>query len=198
MSKMIAGLIALGLLAILLIQWLGWSATGQVPELGPTPAETSPPPATDAQGSKLLAKLDSVEPKESYASIVEHPLFRPDRKPEPPEEEAPEPVATENASQELDAVDLTAVLISPTIVSAWVKEPSSPKLQRLRIGDDFMGWSVQEIRDDRVVLERQGEQDTLILRDYSKAPPAAPPSAARTPTRRRPPRPPMPAHPPKK
>ncbi|MBK1722108.1 hypothetical protein [Thiocystis violacea] len=203
MMRALPVMVVLALLLVLLLQWLGWP-----PSLSPPDAaqETAVPVATDqtpAPGAELLRRLELADPKDAYASVIEHPLFRPDRKPEPPQEADAEVSAAPEDNQELDAIDLSAVLISPTVVSAWVKDPSKPKLQRLRIGDDFMGWSVREILEDRIRLERQGEQDELILRDYSKAAPSvAPPSAAsRTPARQRPPRaprPPMPAIPPRK
>lgn len=198
MIKAIPSLLVVILLAILALQWLTWSPDDIAPQPPSSPASASPGEGVAAVEPELLAKLDAGEPKDSYASVVEHPLFRPDRLPEPPEDEVPEVDTDAETSQELDAVDLSAVLISPTVVSAWVKDPSQPKLQRLRIGDELMGWSVQSILEDRVLLERQGERDELILRDYSKTPPAAPPAAARTPARRRPPRPPRAATPPEK
>jgi hypothetical protein len=92
----------------------------------------------------------------------------------------PEP----DASVALDSLDLSAVIITPTLVSAWVNDPSQPRLRRLRIGDDLEGWSVQEILPDRVLLERQGEVNALILRDYGNTPTTAP----QMPIPRRPPR----------
>jgi general secretion pathway protein N len=190
-TKYAPAVVALALLAILALQWLRW----------PPPARQSPttggPAATESVAAPqpdLLARLESKETKDSYASMTEHPLFRPDRKPEPPPDAEPAaPPGKDDAGLKL--MDLSAVLITPSAVSAWVRDPSQPKLQRLRIGDDFKGWSVRQILEDRVLLERQGERDALILRDYSQMPPAAatPPS-----NQRRPPRAPVRAIPPKK
>ncbi|NEX18734.1 hypothetical protein G3480_00090 [Thiorhodococcus mannitoliphagus] len=196
MIRAILGLVVLTLVAILSLQWLGWSPDAIAPATSPAPTEPAPANSASPAAPELLSKLDAAESRDSYVSVVEHPLFRPDRKPEEPEDEEPEVPVAEEESHELDAIDLSAVLISPTIVSAWVKNPAEPKLQRLRIGDEFLGWSVSDILEDRVLLVRQGEQDKLILRDYSKSPSAAPP--ARTPARRSPPRPPRPANPPKR
>ena len=86
---------------------------------------------------------------------------------------------------------------TPDIVSAWVRDPAQPKLRRLRIGDDLQGWAVLDIQEDRVLLERQGQQDALILRAYSKAAPASAPSPpARKALPRPPPRAPVRAEPP--
>lgn len=196
MTKTLPALIVLALLGVLALQWMGWPPTLPGPGGSDQPAE---PTSTDASATlvpELMAKLDAPDPRESYASITDHPLFRPDRKPEPPPEEEPSTPETAQEKQELSAIDLSAVLISPTVVSAWVRDPSKPKLQRLRIGDEFNGWAVRDILEDRVLLERQGEQDALILRDYSKTPP---PAASRPPAQRRPTqRPPTPAAPPRK
>jgi hypothetical protein len=123
-----------------------------------------------------LARLKPPPERETFASVIERPIFRPDRKPEPPPDEEQAASATPETNAQLDTMDLTGVLITPAIVSAWVKDPAQPKLRRVRIGDDFEGWSVREILEDRVLLERQGEEYALILRDYSKESLAAAPA----------------------
>lgn len=191
MTKYAPAIIALALLAILALQWLRWPPPARQSPTTEGPAVTA---SVAAPQPDLLARLESRETKESYASLTEHPLFRPDRKPEPPPEAEPAaPSGKDDAGLKL--MDLTGVLITPSVVSAWVRDPSQPKLQRLRIGDDFKGWSVRQILEDRVLLERQGERDALILRDYSQMPPAA---AAAPSNQRRPPRAPVRAIPPKK
>ncbi|AFL74777.1 type II secretion system protein N [Thiocystis violascens] len=191
MTKILPGMIVLALLGLLVLQWKDWppetsrSGVGEdsAVENGVAP-ETQPDP---------LARLTHPADRDSYASIVERPLFRPDRKPEPPPEEAPAAASAPGTDLALDTLDLTAVMMTPTSVSAWVKDPSQPKLRRLRLGDEIEGWSVREILEDRVLLERQDEEYALLLRDYSKAPP---PPAAPMPIPRRPPRAPERAIPP--
>lgn len=199
MSKTIPGAIAALLLVILAVQWMLWSPEIAEPAADAAPTKPDAPAEERTPGSDLLARLASAESKDGYASIVEHPLFRPSRKPEPPPEAAPKQESTAER-QALDTLDLSAVLISPSSVSAWVSDPGKPRLQRLRIGDELNGWSVREILEDRVVLERQGERDALLLRDYSKTPPAAVTQPRGTPAAQRrqprPPRPPMPTTPP--
>jgi general secretion pathway protein N len=71
-----------------------------------------------------------------------------------------------------------------------VKDPSAASLKRLRLGDEHAGWSVKDILPDRLVLERQGETNELLLRDFSKAQPApgtGPAPAAQNPPARPPP-----------
>lgn len=181
MIRVVPGIIAAALAGLLLLQWLNWPPPPSTAGLETTPTKTvdTADPSADP-----AARLKPPDDRESYASVLERPIFRPDRKPEPPDD-LPEDTAPSSDKTALDAMDLTAVLITPTLVSAWVDEPGKQKLQRLRIGDDFAGWQVREIRDDRVLLERQGETYPLILRDYSKKPPdkKSPAPVSRRPTR---------------
>jgi len=171
LTKLIPGVLLLLLLAVLALQWKSWPPTAPLGDGSSQPAQ---PSSTAPSQPNPLERLKSLEDKDTYANVLERPLFRPDRRPLPPEEDVPEQPSTPDNAVELDTVDLTAVLISPALVSAWIRDPAQPKLVRLRIGDEYSGWSVQKIQEDRVLMERQGEEHALILRDYSKASPAVP------------------------
>jgi hypothetical protein len=180
--------LAAGIL-ILFLQWKDWPpdfTEMNVDGTGPTDLVDGDAPTLDA-----LDALESETSKEAYATVVERPLFRPDRQPPPPEEEAVQASGAPELETSLDGMDLSAVIITPGLVSAWVKDPGSPKLRRLRIGDDFEGWSVNGILPDRVLLERQGVENALILRNYGQLAPSDPPLHGQ----RRPPRPPRPIGP---
>ena len=180
--KLAPVVVALILCAVLTWQWIGWPPAPPASEAAsPT---IDPVPTVPSSQPQLLARLEAPDARDNYVAIIEHPLFRPDRKPEPPADEALNTPASEE-SAELNAFDLNAVLITPDVVSAWVQDPAQPKLRRLRIGDDLQGWSVTDIQEDRVLLERQGQQDALILRDYSKVSPASAPPSTPSPTSRR-------------
>ncbi len=177
-------LLALSLAVVLVWQWRDWPP----PPPGAAQADAAPPDGK-ASGQTEENPLDLLTPlgeKDEYAEVTERPLFLPDRRPpteEPPEKEpAPEP---EQAS-DLARMDLNAVLITPAESSAWVRDPSKQELVRLRLGDDLAGWSVKEILADRLLVERQGETDTLILRDYKNMPPPTPPPRRRPAARNRP------------
>ncbi|MGQ9659785.1 MAG: hypothetical protein ACUVT0_06775 [Thermochromatium sp.] len=178
-------LVALALAGILAFQWVGWPP--EAPSSGTSDASGGVGPVVPPPQLDLLAQIESQEAKDHYVSIIERPLFRPDRRPEPPPDAQPGPDVVQE-STELSVFDLNAVLITPDIVSAWVRDPAQPKLRRLRIGDELQGWLVTGIQDDRVLFERQGRQDALILRDYSKAAPAVAPTP---PARKALPRPPL-------
>lgn len=178
--KYLLGLAALTLLAVLALQWLGWPPEGVGAGGGPAAGTESPP---SAQPPSPLELLDPPLEKEDYLSVVERPLFLPDRRvpEEEPEEEEKQVVEEEKTpAVELDTMDLTAIVITPTESVAWVSSGSKPKPERLRAGDELEGWTVKEIKEGEIELERQGKSDTLILRDYSKSPPqpARPPQRA--------------------
>ncbi|MGB5734677.1 MAG: type II secretion system protein N, partial [Thiohalocapsa sp.] len=181
--KLVLFVISAVLLGVLYWQWRDWAPDLPAP-MQNTIADGQP---TESQRPLDASPLAPQPPKEDYASVAERPLFIADRRPppdEPEQEDEPEP----EVLTELDGMDLTAVVITPTTVSAWIRRPNEREVQRLRLGDDFEGWMVKTIEPDRVVLERQGETDQLVLRDYTKAsamaPPPRMPAARRQPTGR--------------
>lgn len=160
--------VTLGLAGTLVMQWRDWPrslSTGMTS--GPTPV------ATDETGhpeGSLPATATRSEAKETYASVSERPLFRPQRKPEPPQAEQSEKTPAAENDGSLEGLDLSAVVISPGVTSAWIKDPSKPELKRLRVGDEQAGWSVKSILADRIVFERQGETNELILQNFTQPP----------------------------
>lgn len=157
--------VALVLMAVLLLQWRDWpqeSAQAIAPES--SGAVVDMPEAPSAAESAPIPRH-----KEDYAGVMERPLFLPDRR--PPENEPVEGSVDGQAAEvtDLSGLDLTATLIlSPTDASIWVRDPERPALLRLRLGDDFKGWTVAKIEGDRVVMERQGVEETLNLLDFSE------------------------------
>jgi general secretion pathway protein N len=160
---LLALVLALG--GLLFIQWWHWPPALDVPRSEPAPAV----PQDDENATDTLTELAPPESREAYASVAERPLFRPARKPPEPLPAEPPPEQPSADAESLDGIDLSAVVIAPGIALAWIKDPSASELKRLRLGDEHAGWSVKDIRPDRLVLERQGEMNELILRDFSQA-----------------------------
>jgi general secretion pathway protein N len=166
MIKWLPGALLLTLVLVLFFQWKDWPP-------GPSRVGLDEPRSADV-GVTLDSELNPAEhltpsdPKDAHASVIDRPLFRPERRPPDPELASQEGTTEPDLATSLEGMDLSAVIITPSLVSAWVMDPSQPRPRRLRIGDDLEGWSVQTILPDRVLLERQGVQDALILRDYSK------------------------------
>jgi hypothetical protein len=185
--------LTLALAGLLIMQWRDWPQP-----LPPLESERPDSGAADPGGAANdpATRLAPPESKETFASIAERPLFRPQRKPPEPPSTDPEPATPTEEAGSLEGIDLSAVLISPGVTLAWIKDPNEPVLKRLRLGDEHAGWSVKSILADRVVLERQGETNELILRDFgmtASAPPAvpAPPAARPNPAVQRQPHPPQ-------
>lgn len=174
-------LIVLFLGLVFALQWRGWPPEPVSAPVGGL--ESQPEPATPPSTESPLELLAPPEEKDEYADVIERPLFMPDRRPpsEEPEDAEDEPPASEDAS--LDRLDLNAVIITPSKAVAWIRDPVQKDLQDVELGDDLNGWTVKEILADRLVLERQGETNTLTLRDYENMPPPArrPTPVARSP-----------------
>jgi hypothetical protein len=172
--------IAVALLGILLyLQWKDWPpGSPRIGRDGEVPAGAADTSATEPDPRARLAPLEA---KETYASVSERTLFRPQRKPPEPAAADSEAEADTAETGSLEGLDLSAVVIAPGTTQAWVSDPAQG-LQRLRPGDVYQGWAVKDITPDAVVLERQGKTNTLLLRDFSQAsspaipaPPPAPP-----------------------
>jgi general secretion pathway protein N len=176
--RLALALMALALAGVLAYQWSGWPPP---PPTDEAHGAHSPDGGDQAESLDPLARLGTPEPREAFASVTERPLFRPQRKPPEAEpEETPAPVPEAQPAADLAAFDLSAVVITPGLLSAWVRDTKGQELKRLRLGDELEGWAVREILSDRLVLERQGERNELLLRDFSKSPhPVAPPPRAR-------------------
>ena len=181
--KMWFALLALALVLVLVWEWRDWPPPAPGPNTaGPAPAEAQLPSQPEENPLDLLSPLGDIE---EYENVTQRPLFRPDRR--PPSEEPEEEIAAEpEPHSDLARLDLNAVLITPSETSAWVWDRTKRELVRLRPGDELEGWSIQKILSDRVLLERQGEKDTLVLRDYKNMPPPPRRPAARRPQQRAP------------
>lgn len=180
--KVLFALIAFALTTVLFSQWRNWPPPApQVSATAPNASADETPQQPEENPLDLLTPLGE---KEDYAQVTERPLFLPDRRP-PVEEELEEMPAEPEQIGDLDRMDLNAVMITSGESAAWVRDPSKNELLRLRPGDELVGWSVEEILSDRLLLERQGETDTLILRDYKNMPPPVAPRQNRT-ARKRP------------
>lgn len=158
-------ILALG--ALLFFQWRHWP-----------PA----PPAEGKEAGSVDLGLSSAEGEQNpldrfspplheadYASVVERPLFRPDRRPPEKEPEPePEPVTETGPAVDLDTMDLTAVLITPGSAIAWVRTQANPIAKRFRVGEEIEGWKIKAIHPNEVELTRGGKTDWLILRNYAQ------------------------------
>jgi len=138
-----------------------------------TPGVEQSTPGAPAQRAPVLDAL---------TETVDRPLFSPERR--PPAEQAPAEVAplprAEVALQPPPRLELSAVIIEPQRRLALFRAASGASL-RAEEGERVEGWTLQEVRDDGVTLERDGRTHELALRTFEPPPAGAPALAPRRP-----------------
>jgi type II secretory pathway component PulC len=98
---------------------------------------------------------------ESYNDMVESPLFIEGRKPIAEiEEEKP----VEQVSKIDDLTLLGIYSVKGHMTAMFNKAGKDKKYLKKSEGDDVSGWTLQEIKSDKVVLERTGKKQTVMLR----------------------------------
>jgi general secretion pathway protein N len=168
--------------ALLVLQWKDWPPPP--PAAGLNRAVPADAAGANPADRNPLARLAPLEGRETYASVNDRTLFRPQRKPPEPQAAEPEPAPEQVQDGGLEGLDLTAVVITPQTTEAWVVDPAAG-LKRLKRGDPYADWTVKDITPDTLVLERQGKTNTVDLYVPSQASPLPAPGPA--PTGQRPP-----------
>lgn len=105
-------------------------------------------------------------PIERFSETVTRPLFMATRR--PPEPGAPAAAAPERATNALPALEVSGIIISPRERLALLARGRSSEVIRVSEGELIEGWVVKSILPDRVILEQNGTQQELKLKD--KAP----------------------------
>jgi len=165
---------ALPVLLLVACAALGWVIYRQL-AAAPAPAPVARQAALEepAAGSMPVPREAPtfVLPRvETFATIVERPIFSPTRRP-PPEAE----VALDEAFSNLDLL-LVGVVISSNERIAIVLPKNHTDVVRLGAGDLFQGWTVDMIEPDRVTFRRDGLEEQIEL-SYDRPPPKKPTQA---------------------
>lgn len=134
---------------------------------GPLRVEMSavePDPASIA-GPRLaeLPQLEEMPALETFAGVVERPLFDQTRRPPPPEP-VEEQVAAAEPARVLEpppALRLAGVVIVGGDRVAVVQGPGAQPVRRLQAGVEVEGWTVDDIQP-RAIRLRQGEREAVI------------------------------------
>ncbi len=183
----VAALLAL----VLAVQWL-WP--GGVPEPG-APVVAGNGAGEDAD-EPIQGEPPELPPLSFYNEVGERPLFFEGRRPPPEEDEAAE--VAEEPEPEPDApppkVALTGILILEGERYALVKRADGKGTERLKVGDEYESWTVDEIGEERLVMANKGQKEEFLLWQYEAVLPSAQakktaperPAATRRPTIRRP------------
>lgn len=120
----------------------GGTAAIELEEITPvTPAATELPPVT------------------AYQEIVERPLFMADRRPYEPPPPAASPV-TQRPSK-AQQFSLSGVVITEQQNIAILQSADGKTMQRVALGEVIDGWTLTEVHEQHVVLQK--DDDTRIL-----------------------------------
>jgi hypothetical protein len=118
----------------------------------------------DAPASLPLGPSLTTPGEDSFAAIIERPLFSPSRRPaEAAPAPAPETVAAAPAEASLDFV-LVGTIVSGDERVALVETKGDGKIVQVRERGEVLGWTALLIEDGRVVFRRGRAEEELVLR----------------------------------
>jgi hypothetical protein len=152
----------------------------------PLPAAPSAPATTVAP--PLSVPTPYIGDIDAFNEITERPLFTVGRRPAP---KNPAGTGTEETSgrvagpDDISGMRLTAVVTDGDQLTALVEGPGG-KTEKLQIGSRLSSWQVDQIQDDRIILEADGRRQTLEVYRFDVAPvvkraPRRPPRLTRRP-----------------
>ena len=132
-----------------------------------------PVPLGVTVGTPALAALPdqpsyAMAPVEDFSTILERPLFSPNRRPP-----AQGVVAAVTAAPELQ-VTLIGVIISSEEQIAIVRLKDASRFARLSVGDSFHGWILASIEPSRITF-RRGDVEEHFELTYDVPPPVQKP-----------------------
>jgi hypothetical protein len=111
---------------------------------------------------------------ESFAAVVERPLFHRTRRPVPVAEAA-EAAGAETAVP----FQLSGVLVAGRTRIALLRNPASARILRAEEGDTVEGWRIEAIRPQSVVVRSGQTREEMTLADRLAPSPARAPQGAR-------------------
>ncbi len=143
---------------------LGWIIVAELRAAPSWRGLAAPSGSEPVQALRTAAEF-SMPPSETFAAIVDRPIFSRSRSPLP-----------EGEDPELEVgPGLNAVLIGTIISSeqeiALVVPKGSSRFFRLNRGDRLQGWILESIESDRVTFTRNGVEAQIEL-SYDQPPPA--------------------------
>ena len=130
-------------------------------------------PPAKPQPRKSLQEAETqsgfvMPPQDTYAEISDRPLFIRSRRPLPPELETTEKTQAETSQA---AFILSGVILTGTQRMAFLQPQNSPKIARVEEGQQYEGWTVEEIHPNRVVMRRGQEVSEIVLEDKARISP---------------------------
>ena len=144
---------------LLIILFIEWEVSEPQASLNIETSATEEKPQN--QGQKLPEIKLSRQSIDSYTHMVESPLFIKGRKPVVDDIEETE---SEDVSRIEDLFLVGIYSIEEHLVALFIKKGMDGKHLKKAKGDDVSGWMLEEIKVDKVILERDGKKQTLMLR----------------------------------
>ena len=103
---------------------------------------------------------------DEYGEIVERPLFFSERRPIVPSDDAEEASAEQKVFEEI-TLNLIGIINTPDSAYALFQDPKAKpdenKFKRFKLGDDIDGWTLKEIKSDRVVISSETDSRDILL-----------------------------------
>jgi hypothetical protein len=90
----------------------------------------------------------------TYAAIMAHPIFAPDRLPPPAEAES---------SGNLSGYEVLGTAIRGNVAAAALLRNSAGQISRAKIGEVVDGWKLVSIAPQELVFDRNGERRSLTV-----------------------------------
>jgi len=157
-SNIIKLLLALSVL-LLLILFIEWQLAEPSENLG---IETSTIDEGSQNQSQNLTVINlSGQPLDSYSQMVNSPLFIKGRK---PIEDVVEEVENQDVSSVEDLFLVGIYSAEERMFALFSEKGRDGKYLKKAEGDDVSGWMLKEIQVDKVILERDGNKQSLMLR----------------------------------
>ncbi len=148
--------------------WLVYQGLQAAPPPGPVAAAGGAPPL-DALPEETVFVMP---PEQSFAAILERPLFSPTRRP------PPEGIASVAGPVPTLKIDVVGIVISEQEQFALILTENSKEIVRLIVGDEFQGWTLEDIEPERVTF-RRGEIEEQIGLSFDRPPPVQTKRSAR-------------------
>lgn len=131
---------------------------------------------TDFQSEELPTMAENAHSLESYAPIVEKPLFIEGRKPIVETNNVDNVISIDNGQLD-DWVLIGIYDKNKRQIALFSKRNEAKKFIKVTIDQLLAGWQIKEIQTDRVVLQQGGQQKSVALRK-----PRVPQPKSNTPT----------------
>jgi len=160
-------LLAMFFLFVLAGQWLFWPVDPPEPDNRETGTNENTGTVSNTQ---LSEEPRNLAPLAEYGEIGERPLFFEGRR-VPDEPILPDRTPQEVIKKQALNVGLTGIMFIDDVRYALVKDAASKSTQRLKVGDDFQGWKVVEIAEDKIVMSSGNGTEEIRLWEYKAVPP---------------------------